>query len=123
MNWADVVFPSLIMCGLFAIILVVGIGSSYLWLTWLNKRATKCPECGKTGAGELVESKLIDSRSRLERKTHGSIFRQRARPIRVTEEVFEDHFECQYCGHRWVRTAQWARTMPEKKSSNKNSEV
>ena len=114
MNWADVVFPSLIMCGLFAIILVVGIGSSYFWLTWLNKRATKCPECGKTGAGELVESKLIESTSRLERKTRSGAFLQNAKSVRVTEETCEDHFECRYCGHRWIRTAQWTKTSPLK---------
>jgi DNA-directed RNA polymerase subunit RPC12/RpoP len=114
MDWADVFFPSLIVCGIFGIMLAVAIGCSYLWLMWLNKRATKCPECGKTEAGELVEDKLIESKSHLEWKTHGSASRDPS-PLRVTEETYEEHFECRYCGHRWVQTAQWTRTTPVKR--------
>ena len=115
MNWHDVLFPTLIVCGLFGLILLVGIGFSYLWLVWLNKQTAKCPECGKTRAGELIESKVISSRTHTEQKTVQGIFRQKVSLVQVTEETYEDHFECQYCGHRWTRTAQWTRTMPEKK--------
>lgn len=118
MNWADIVFPSAIVCGLFGIILAVGVGFSYLWLVWLNKQATKCPECGKPGAGELVEGKLIDSRSHWERKTQGNIFHRDESPVQVTKETYEDHFECQYCGHQWTRTAQLTKTIPKKRDKN-----
>ena len=118
MDWVDAAFLFLIVCGLFAVMLVVGVGSSYLGLIWLNKQATKCPECGKIGAGELVESKLINSVSRVEQKTRSGIFRKKSRPVRVAEETYEDHFECQYCGHRWMRTAQWDRTIPKKKKNS-----
>ena len=106
MEWLDVIFPSLIVCGIFAIMLAVGIGFSYVWLVWLNKRATTCPACGKTGAGELVESEVIDSSAHLEWKTHSSRFLQNAGPVRVTEKTYEDHFKCRYCGHQWTETAQ-----------------
>ncbi len=44
MDWANTVFPSLIVCGLFGIMLAVGIGFSYLWLVWLNKPVDEnCP--------------------------------------------------------------------------------
>jgi hypothetical protein len=44
MDWANAVFPSLIVCGLFGIMLAVGIGFSYLWLVWLNKPVGEnCP--------------------------------------------------------------------------------
>ena len=39
--------PLLLVCGLFALILAVGIGCSYVWLVWLGKEATRCPKCGK----------------------------------------------------------------------------
>ena len=119
MGWSDILVPSLMICGLFGVMLVVGIGFSYLWLVRLNKEATKCPECGKRGAGELVESKVIDSKAHTERRTHSSIFRQDARPVRVTEETCEDHYECQYCGRRWTKTAQWTRTTPERKRTRR----
>ena len=114
MDWLDVFFPSLIVCGIFAIMLAVAIGCSYLWLVWLGKRATKCPECGKMGAGELVESEVIDSKSHLDWKGRSGTSQQ-ASPLRVTEETYEDHFECRYCGHRWMKTAQWTKTIPEKR--------
>ena len=116
MEWPDVLCPSLMICGLFGVILLVGIGSSYLWLVWSGKEATKCPECGKRGAGELVESKVIHSKAHTEWKTRSSLFRQDVRPVRVIEETHEDHYECQYCGHRWTKTAQWTRTTPEHRS-------
>jgi ribosomal protein L37AE/L43A len=115
MGWSDILVPSSVICGLFGVMLVVGIGFSYLWLVRLNKEATKCPECGKRGAGELVESKVIDSKAHWEWRRHISIFRQDVRRVQVTEETYEDHYECQYCGHQWTKTAQWTRTTPEKK--------
>jgi len=102
-------------CGLFGVMLVVGIGFSYLWLVRLIKETTKCPECGKREAGELVESKVIDSKAHTEWKTRRDLFRQDVRPVRVTEETCEDYYECQYCGHRWTKIAQWTRTTPEEK--------
>ncbi len=113
MEWPDVLYPSLIICGLFGVILLVGIGFSYLWLVWLNKEATKCPECGKRGAGELVESKVIRSRVYTEWRNTWSIFGRdssRRQPIQVTEKTYEDHFECKYCGYRWTKTAQEKQT-------------
>lgn len=109
MGWYDVLFPALVVCGSFGIIFLVGIVFSYLWLVWLDKEATKCPECGKRGAGELVESEMIHSRVSTEwRDTHGIFGRgaSRRQLIQVTEETYEDHFECKYCGHQWTKTTQ-----------------
>ena len=115
MWWAEVLYPSFLVCGMFGVILLVGIGFSYLWLVWLNKQATKCPECAKKGAGELVESNVIDSRIRTERRTRIGLFRQDESMVQVKEEMYEDQFECQYCGHRWTRTGRWTQTTLEKK--------
>jgi len=100
--------PLLLVCGLFALILAVGIGCSYLWLVWLGKEATKCPKCGQRGAGELRESEVIESRSYTEWERRlrvlGGDADQRRR-VQVTEQTFEDHFECERCKHRWTTTA------------------
>ena len=116
MEWYDVMYPSLVICGLFGLIFLVGIGFSYLWLVWVGKEATKCPECGKRGAGELVESKEIRSRVYTEWKdTPQSIFRRdpnRRQLIQVTEKTYEDHFECEHCGCRWTKTAQERKRTP-----------
>ncbi len=100
--------PLFLVCGLFALILAVGIGCSYLWLVWLGKEATKCPKCGKRGAGELLESKVIDSKSYTEWERRLRILggdADQRRLVQVTEQASEDHFECERCGHRWTRTA------------------
>ncbi len=109
MEWPDILFPSLIVCGLFGVILVVGIGCSYLGLVWLNRRATKCPECGRVGAGELVESQVVDTKVYTDWKGAGGIFARGSgwrKPARVVERTYEDRLECKYCGHQWVVTAQ-----------------
>lgn len=115
--WPDVFYPSLLICAPLIVIFLVTVGVCYLWLTWWSKRATRCPECGKKGAGELTESQLINSTVRTEQRTHYGLFRQEQRPTQVKEETYEDHFRCQYCGHQWVKTAQWTQTIPEKKPS------
>lgn len=127
MGWSEVLFPSLVVCGFLGTILVVGIGASYLWLVWLNKQTTTCPKCGKKGAGRLVESKVIDAKTHLEGaaglpsdeewRTHTSGLHQDAKAVRIIEETYEDHFECQHCGYRWTREAQWTRSAPTKKPS------
>jgi transcription elongation factor Elf1 len=109
MEWHNFVFPVLLLCGFFGIILLVGIGSTYLWLVWLDKEATKCPKCGKKGAGELVETKVLQSRVYTEWKDTPRIFSRdprRRQPIQVTEKTYEDHFKCKYCGHQWTTTSQ-----------------
>jgi len=115
MGWYDALFPSSVVCGLLGIILLVGIGFSYLWLVWLGKEATKCPECGRRGAGELVKSEVIHSRVYTEWKDTRSIFARdssRRQLIQVTEKTYEDHFECQSCGHQWTKTAQEKKRTP-----------
>jgi transcription elongation factor Elf1 len=108
MEWLDVLYPFLMMCGFSGLMLLVGIGSSYLWLVWWGKEATKCPECGKRGAGELVESKVTRSRVYTEWRDRWGIFGRDASKrqlIQVTEKTYEDHFKCEHCGYRWTKTA------------------
>ena len=114
MEWYNLVFPVLLLCGLFGVIILVGIGFSYLWLVWLGKEATKCPECDERGAGELVESKVIHSRVYTEWKDTSMFSRdpRRRQPIQVTEKTYEDHFKCKYCGHKWTTTAQERKRSP-----------
>ncbi len=118
MWWAEVLYPSLLICVSFGALLLVAVGSSYVWLVWLGKRATKCPECGKSGAGELVESTVTDLRARTEWRTRIGLFRQDVSPTQVLEETCEDHFKCCHCGHEWTKTTQWTRRPPERKQAS-----
>lgn len=105
----DIVFPVLLVCGLFAFIILVGIGYTYLWLLWLNARATKCPECRRRGGGELVDREVIDSKSYTHWKDPPSIFGRdaiRRQRVRVTEKTYGDHLRCKHCGHEWIVVAQ-----------------
>jgi predicted RNA-binding Zn-ribbon protein involved in translation (DUF1610 family) len=110
---ADILFPTLLVFGFFGLIILVGIVFSYLWLRWLNAEATKCPECGRKGGGELVESKVINSSAFTQWKETRNIFGQSAhRQVRVTQKTYEDHFECKQCGHQWTQTAQERKQSP-----------
>ena len=113
MGWADILYPLVLMGGICGIFLLVSIGLSYLGLVWMSRRAAKCPECGKVGAGELAETEMINSMVHTQTRTHLGLFRLETRPVQVTEETYEDHFKCQHCGHQWTRTAKWTKTSPE----------
>ncbi len=108
MEWANYVYPVLSICGLFGVILALGIGFFYLWLLYLGKKASKCPECDRKGAGELLESEVIHSKVYTEWRD-ASGFRKGSgerQQIQVTEKMYEDHFKCEHCGHEWTTTAQ-----------------
>jgi hypothetical protein len=109
MEWLDVLFPSLMVCGLFGVVFLVAIGFSYLGLVLLHKEMTKCPQCGRRGAGDLVEREEVASEVRTEWKDpRGRFGRDRGQRqlVQVTQKTYEEHFECQHCEHRWTRTTQ-----------------
>ena len=97
MDIGAVFYPLLLVCALLGVMLLVGIGFSYLWLRVLGARFNTCPNCHKQDAGRIVESVVLDSQSRMEFRRHP--------PSRVTERTLEDRWECQYCGHQWTKTA------------------
>ena len=103
------VYPLGVICGLFGIFILAQVVITYAWLRWLNAKATRCPECGRKGAGELLDSDVIDSKEYVQWRNARSFFgwgagkRQR---IQVSDRTYEDRFECQYCGHQWTITAQ-----------------
>jgi hypothetical protein len=98
MDILAILYPSLLVCAFFGLILLVGIGFSYLWLRMLDRRMRKCPRCQKVGAGAVTESTVIASKNYMDF--------QRQPPARVAVKTYEDHYECQYCGHKWTKTAE-----------------
>jgi hypothetical protein len=77
---------------------LVGIGCAYWALIIFDKRMRKCPHCHQTGGGDITESTLIGSKNYMDFKHQP--------PIRVTVKSYEEHYQCQYCGHTWIRTAE-----------------
>jgi hypothetical protein len=107
-NWGDFVYPLLVGFGLFAVVLVIGTVFAYFFLVWWSKELTKCPECGKRGAGALVESTEIGSRVYTEWRNERdwTSFKPTRRQLyQVTEETRRDRLKCESCGHQWTRTA------------------
>ena len=105
---ANIVFPVLLLCGFFLLILLMGIAGSYVWLRWIHAQMTKCPACGRKDAGELVDSVTVASKTSTEwskeRKGFGQILGQPQR-LRVVEKEVEDRFTCGFCGHEWTATS------------------
>jgi len=112
---ADFVYPLGVICGLFGVFILAQIVIAYIWLRWLNAKATTCPECGHKGAGELLDSDVIDSTEYVQWRDVRSFFGRRAgkrRRVEVSDKTYEDHFECRYCGHRWTSTTQERKESP-----------
>ena len=112
---ADFVYPLGVICGLFGIFVLAQVVITYIWLRWFSAKATRCPECGRKGAGALLHSEVVDSKEYVQWKNARSFFglgtgkRQR---VEISNKTYEDHFECQYCGHQWTRTAQERKESP-----------
>jgi hypothetical protein len=85
---ADLVYPLGVICGLFGIFVLAQVVITYIWLR----------------SKEYVQWKNARSFFGL-----GTGKRQR---VEVSNKTYEDHFECQYCGHRWTRTAQERKESP-----------
>ena len=104
----DIIFPVLLLCGFFGLVLLMGIVGSYFWLRWVHAQMTTCPACGRKNGGEFVDSVTLESKSSVEwskeRKRFGQILGNPQR-IRVVEKTIEDQFKCQFCGHEWTTTA------------------
>ncbi len=115
MDFGAVFYPLLLVCALFGVILVVGIGFSYLWLLALDALARTCPQCRKRGAGNVTASEVVDSRSFITWSQSRSLSGSRTgrpRQVRVTEKSYEDHYECRHCGHQWTKTAKETERTP-----------
>jgi DNA-directed RNA polymerase subunit RPC12/RpoP len=103
----DILIPIGLLCVFVALFVGVTIGFTYLWLLWYNASMTRCPECGKRGAGELVNSRVLSSKSYLDQNEM-----KKGKVVRITEKTHEDEFECQYCGHRWTSMAEHTQRLP-----------
>jgi predicted RNA-binding Zn-ribbon protein involved in translation (DUF1610 family) len=105
----DVFYPVALICVFFSLIILVGIGASYLWLRWLNARMTRCPACGQKGGGELVSSDVVTTKSYIDWKDAAH-----SKGVRVREQTYADHFRCEHCGHEWETTGQEKKRVPLK---------
>ncbi len=104
MDFVTALYPTMLICGFFLIIIVVGVGFSYLWLVIMDKRLRACPNCKKPGGGQVIESEIVNSRSYSQWSDGHGLFRNR-RFLRITEKTYEDEYRCDQCGHHWIRTA------------------
>jgi hypothetical protein len=96
MEPGEIIYPALLICGLITVMMVVGIGSAYLWLRVMSRRLSICPNCQRQNAGHIVESIVVDTTSHMD-------FKART-PARVTTTTVEDRWQCQHCGHEWTKS-------------------
>lgn len=94
MDFGAIFFPSAIILTLVGIIVLMGLGFSYVWLRIIQKQFNKCPSCGRTGAAELISTEVISSKNQMDYK--GRL------PARVTIKTIEDQLECRFCKHQWI---------------------
>lgn len=107
MDIGGIVYPLLLLCALVGVMLLVGIGFSYFWLVAMDAQGRTCPNCHKRGAGNLIASDTLDSTSHTtwsKTRGYGRASTGKPRLLEVTEENYEDHYECRHCGHKWTKT-------------------
>jgi ribosomal protein L37AE/L43A len=106
-------FPLAILCGLIGILVLVGIFISYLSLRWFYSEISKCPECGRRGAGEFLGSEVVESTSSMEHRNTLSLFGGNpSQRVRISETTHEERYRCEYCGHEWTKTARQKTSEP-----------
>ncbi len=98
MDVAAMIYPTLLTCGLFAIILGVGIACSYVWLIFLDRQFRKCPHCQAKGTGYIIEREVLRTQNHMDYKPTS--------PVRVTVKTIEDRYQCENCRHRWTKTVE-----------------
>lgn len=107
MNPNDIIYPVAIICVFGSAVLLVGMATTSWFMRVTDGRLRQCPNCHRKGAGYIVQTDSIESNSHMD-------FQGRT-PLRITHEAFEDHYECEHCGHTWVVPFQ--RTTQEKRKS------
>jgi len=106
MDTGAIFYPLLLACAIIVVMLVVGVGFSYLGLLAFDAQIRTCPNCHKRGAGAIVATEIIDSQSNTTwnpTRSFTGAFAGRPRLFEVTEENFEDRYECKNCGHKWTK--------------------
>ena len=94
---AAIFYPTFLILFFFGVIIFVGTIFSYWWLVVYDKRSRTCPKCGTVGGGQLSDSYIVNSENHMDFKG--------MRPSRVTINTHEDHYQCEHCGHTWIKTA------------------
>lgn len=92
----EFVFPLLLIAIFIGIMFGVTTLTSYFWLRHMDNTVRRCPQCEAKGAGEITETVELDSSSEVDFK--------RKPPRLIVTKHFEDHYECNQCGHSWTRT-------------------
>jgi len=103
----DLIVPPLLILATFGIIFAVGVGLIYIVLLIYDREARKCPKCHRRGAGSVTHTDEIHSRTFIDQAMMSSMARtdkKWVKPLRITETIYEDQFECKYCHHTWSKT-------------------
>lgn len=96
MDFLDVTFTILPMCGLLILVLLMGIVLNYFWLKLMLRNIRACPECGAKSAGEIMDTQEIILSNHVDHKGR--------KPVRIKETKIIDNYKCTVCEHTWTRS-------------------
>lgn len=109
MSARDVLFPALIICGFATVAILVAMVTTGWLFRVTDARLRQCPNCGRKGTGYITQTDTVESKSHMDFSGRTS--------LRITHEAFEDHYECEACGHTWM--IPFERTSREKRKLQK----
>ncbi len=105
MDLTPIILPLVLVCGLFGIVMAVGVVGSAFW--YIDRDLRACAECGSKGTGYIVDTDTISSQTHMDYKGQT--------PMRVTEKHLIDHYECEECGHKWEHALKQKKYTPVEK--------
>lgn len=96
MKALDFIIPLLPVCGLFILVLLLGIGINILWLRSIYRKIWTCPNCGAKEGGEIIDTQKIVLSNHMD-------YRSR-KAVRIKETKTIDTYQCGTCQHTWERS-------------------
>jgi len=96
MTFLDLLYFTLILLIFLAIFAIFWLISGYAIFRAVDHKLRRCPNCKRGAAGIIVETETEPLGIQMDR-TGKEL-------VRIKSEKVIDHFECNHCGHTWIRS-------------------
>lgn len=96
MTFTDFLYFVLILLILLAAFGLFWLVAGYIIFRSVDSKLRRCPNCKRGAAGVIVESETEPLGTRIDRMGKDM--------VRVRHEKVIDHYECNHCGHTWIRS-------------------
>lgn len=68
----------------------------YLLFRSVDHNLRRCPNCKRGAVGKIIDTDIEPIQTRID---HSKLT-----PVRIKREKVTDHYQCERCGHTWMRS-------------------